>query len=250
MHTTTIERPAAADVERADQADDLMPRVERTVETLGITVTIIECVKLTTNGTVVRGRLYQAVTGAYELRPGRKVRPTPRQGRAYVQPGQGEIIATTPTVDAACRAASRILSVRKVEGLPLVAIPPKVEKRRRPEAVALRPVAVAGQIAADLLDGAELDWRDRALCSQVDPEAFFPENGESTREAKRVCGRCDVRAECLADALDIREEFGVRGGLSGRERRVLLKRWGASAGDVVRVDAGLPTVRAAASAAA
>src|SRR5690242_3339131 len=32
----------------------------------------------------------------------------------------------------------------------------------------------------------ELAWQERALCAQTDPEAFFPEKGGSTREAKRV----------------------------------------------------------------
>ena len=43
----------------------------------------------------------------------------------------------------------------------------------------------------------ELSWQERALCAQTDPEAFFPEKGGSTREAKRVCTSCDVRSECL-----------------------------------------------------
>ena len=30
-------------------------------------------------------------------------------------------------------------------------------------------------------------WQERALCAQTDPEAFFPEKGGSTREAKKVC---------------------------------------------------------------
>ncbi len=38
-----------------------------------------------------------------------------------------------------------------------------------------------------------LGWQDRALCAQTDPEAFFPEKGGSTREAKKVCLSCDVR---------------------------------------------------------
>ena len=29
-------------------------------------------------------------------------------------------------------------------------------------------------------------WQELALCAQTDPEAFFPEKGGSTREAKRV----------------------------------------------------------------
>jgi WhiB family redox-sensing transcriptional regulator len=67
----------------------------------------------------------------------------------------------------------------------------------------------------------EPDWQERALCAQTDPEAFFPEKGGSTREAKRICSGCDVRAECLDYALAHDERFGIWGGLSERERRRL-----------------------------
>jgi Transcription factor WhiB. len=67
----------------------------------------------------------------------------------------------------------------------------------------------------------EQDWQERALCAQTDPEAFFPEKGGSTREAKRICSGCDVRAECLEYALAHDERFGIWGGLSERERRRL-----------------------------
>ena len=69
-----------------------------------------------------------------------------------------------------------------------------------------------------------LSWQDRALCAQTDPEAFFPEKGGSTREAKRVCTSCDVRADCLEYALAHDERFGIWGGLSERERRKLKRR--------------------------
>ena len=62
------------------------------------------------------------------------------------------------------------------------------------------------------------DWRDRALCAQTDPEVFFPDKGESTTPAKRVCAGCEVRTECLQDALDHGERFGVWGGLCEEER--------------------------------
>jgi WhiB family redox-sensing transcriptional regulator len=62
-------------------------------------------------------------------------------------------------------------------------------------------------------------WKDRALCAETDPEAFFPEKGGSTREAKQICRGCDVRAECLEYALANEERFGIWGGLSERERR-------------------------------
>lgn len=73
-------------------------------------------------------------------------------------------------------------------------------------------------------DGGALAWQDRALCAQTDPEAFFPEKGGSTREAKRVCSTCEVRSECLDYALANDERFGIWGGLSERERRKLKKR--------------------------
>jgi WhiB family redox-sensing transcriptional regulator len=70
----------------------------------------------------------------------------------------------------------------------------------------------------------ELSWQERALCAQTDPEAFFPEKGGSTRDAKKVCVGCDVRGECLDYALVHDERFGIWGGLSERERRKLKKR--------------------------
>nr|WP_307845694.1 WhiB family transcriptional regulator [Saccharomonospora sp. NB11] len=70
----------------------------------------------------------------------------------------------------------------------------------------------------------EQDWQDRALCAQTDPEAFFPEKGGSTREAKRICQVCEVRNDCLEYALAHDERFGIWGGLSERERRKLKKR--------------------------
>jgi WhiB family transcriptional regulator, redox-sensing transcriptional regulator len=64
-------------------------------------------------------------------------------------------------------------------------------------------------------------WQDRALCAQTDPEAFFPEKGGSTREAKKICLGCEVRTQCLEYALAHDERFGIWGGLSERERRRL-----------------------------
>ena len=69
----------------------------------------------------------------------------------------------------------------------------------------------------------EQPWAEQALCAQTDPEAFFPEKGGSTREAKKVCAVCPVRTECLEWALEHKERAGVWGGLSERERRKLEK---------------------------
>ncbi|WP_315096631.1 WhiB family transcriptional regulator [uncultured Cellulomonas sp.] len=75
-----------------------------------------------------------------------------------------------------------------------------------------------------LEDEGPMGWQERALCAQTDPEAFFPEKGGSTREAKKVCTGCDVRSECLEYALQNDERFGIWGGLSERERRKLKRR--------------------------
>jgi WhiB family redox-sensing transcriptional regulator len=71
----------------------------------------------------------------------------------------------------------------------------------------------------DTTDAGQAAWRLDALCAETDPEAFFPEKGGSTREAKRVCTGCSVRTECLEFALANDERFGIWGGLSERERR-------------------------------
>ena len=85
-------------------------------------------------------------------------------------------------------------------------------------------VVIEGGQDVGLDVGEEPDWQERALCAQTDPEAFFPEKGGSTREAKRVCRSCEVRTECLEYALENDERFGIWGGLSERERRKLKKR--------------------------
>ncbi|TFB91065.1 MULTISPECIES: WhiB family transcriptional regulator [Cryobacterium] len=73
-------------------------------------------------------------------------------------------------------------------------------------------------------DGDPLSWQSDSLCAQTDPEAFFPEKGGSTRDAKKICSSCEVKTQCLQYALANDERFGIWGGLSERERRKLRKR--------------------------
>lgn len=63
-----------------------------------------------------------------------------------------------------------------------------------------------------------------ALCAQTDPETFFPDKGGSTRAAKRTCTACPERTACLDYAIATQQRFGVWGGLSERDRRVLVRR--------------------------
>ncbi|GGF45927.1 hypothetical protein GCM10010922_22100 [Microbacterium sorbitolivorans] len=84
-------------------------------------------------------------------------------------------------------------------------------------------LGVPGVVAPEPAEEGLLGWQSEALCAQTDPEAFFPEKGGSTRDAKRICESCDVRAQCLEYALANDERFGIWGGLSERERRKLKK---------------------------
>jgi WhiB family redox-sensing transcriptional regulator len=73
-------------------------------------------------------------------------------------------------------------------------------------------------------DGRDFDpaaWMTDGNCAGVDVALFFPERGDSTYEAKKVCRGCAVRQECLDYALANGEKFGIWGGMSERERRRL-----------------------------
>ena len=67
------------------------------------------------------------------------------------------------------------------------------------------------------------EWASQARCSSQDPDALFV-RGKAQHDAKAVCKACPVLAQCLAEALDNRTEFGVWGGMTERERRALLKK--------------------------
>ena len=68
-------------------------------------------------------------------------------------------------------------------------------------------------------------WDDRAVCKGF-THLFFLEVGRRPTEARDMCDRCPVRAECLESAL-IEERgqskarrFGFRAGLTPRQRIV------------------------------
>lgn len=69
-------------------------------------------------------------------------------------------------------------------------------------------------------------WADYGLCRSADPEAWFPEKGQSSRAARAVCAGCPVRNLCLLDWWDASQNtayrmIGVWGGLTEGERRKL-----------------------------
>ncbi|WP_026460241.1 WhiB family transcriptional regulator [Schaalia suimastitidis] len=74
------------------------------------------------------------------------------------------------------------------------------------------------------LDGNDQSWVARALCAEYEPDALFVQ-GASQRQIRLRCMECEVRLECLADALQSSANYGVWGGLTERERRALLKHY-------------------------
>jgi WhiB family transcriptional regulator, redox-sensing transcriptional regulator len=67
------------------------------------------------------------------------------------------------------------------------------------------------------------DWRLLAAWRHADPELFFPVSAsgpslDQVTQAKAICAGCPVRRQCLAFALDTRQDHGVWGGMSEEER--------------------------------
>jgi hypothetical protein len=60
-----------------------------------------------------------------------------------------------------------------------------------------------------------------ASCVNTPKVNFFPGRGESTKEAKAVCAKCLNQDECLEFALNSPDKFGIWGGLSEKQRRVV-----------------------------
>lgn len=73
------------------------------------------------------------------------------------------------------------------------------------------------------------NWVHDSACRDEDPELFFPVGNSGPAllqiaEAKTVCRRCPVAANCLTWALESGQENGVWGGMSEDERRALTRR--------------------------
>lgn len=67
-------------------------------------------------------------------------------------------------------------------------------------------------------------WVAKALCASYEPDALFVQ-GATQRQVRLRCLQCEVRLECLADALESEANFGVWGGLTERERRAMLRHY-------------------------
>ena len=78
--------------------------------------------------------------------------------------------------------------------------------------------------------GLDDNWRVDAACADVDPDLFFPVGvtGPAVGQiaaAKAVCAGCSCQTQCLEFAIATNQEYGVWGGTSEEERRVLRRQW-------------------------
>jgi hypothetical protein len=69
----------------------------------------------------------------------------------------------------------------------------------------------------------ENSWMGDGLCSQTDPDIFFPESGQATHQAVKICNRCPVQAKCFEFAMENGESYGIWGGVPTRGRREMMK---------------------------
>lgn len=73
------------------------------------------------------------------------------------------------------------------------------------------------------------------LCSEIDPELFFPldsfegslknvEHYASEREAKAICAECPYKMQCLTYALERSDIQGIWGATTQMDRRRMMRR--------------------------
>lgn len=80
----------------------------------------------------------------------------------------------------------------------------------------------------ELTRSRDVDW-DSTACLRADPEIFYPDGRDSSakpiiEQARGYCGSCEIKDDCLRDALARDEEWGIWGGMTERERKALRRR--------------------------
>lgn len=89
--------------------------------------------------------------------------------------------------------------------------------------IALHPSVAANGVS-------HRNWTEEAACRGMGPDRFYPfveeedEDVHAAAAAKAVCASCPVREDCLTTAIQTREQYGIWGGLTSRERRRMIRR--------------------------
>jgi len=67
----------------------------------------------------------------------------------------------------------------------------------------------------------ERPWAVFAACKDEKSMTFFPQSKEEETKALAICGICPVREDCLNNALETNERYGVWGATTEKQRRKL-----------------------------
>lgn len=67
------------------------------------------------------------------------------------------------------------------------------------------------------------NW-EGAACVSADPELFFDSHYKAIHEAKKICNTCPLIIKCAEYAIKNEQEWGVWGGLSADDRRLLTRK--------------------------
>lgn len=69
-------------------------------------------------------------------------------------------------------------------------------------------------------------WSERAACKSVGIDAFYDtEDSNLKRTAARYCRQCPVQNQCMYTAVILKEDHGVWGGFTPRQRRSFMKKF-------------------------
>lgn len=118
--------------------------------------------------------------------------------------------------------AGALVTVRRHRNRDTIVAPEAVEPEERPDPQhTLRDHVTLAlvELLEERID--QNHWRKESACRGRPPWMFFPARGDvkAMAAAKKVCGACFVREQCLEANLHQRD--GIYGGLSGFERRAL-----------------------------
>lgn len=71
----------------------------------------------------------------------------------------------------------------------------------------------------------DLDWMNEARCAGKEHRWFFSTgyDGRALPQALELCEGCPVRSDCLDHALELNIRDGVWGGLTGDQRKRLVR---------------------------
>lgn len=94
-----------------------------------------------------------------------------------------------------------------------------------------------GALVVAAMSARAVHWVELAVCGEVDPALFFPDENSQAAAARAVCRSCEVRPQCLEHALD-HFETGVWGGFTEKAREGMNRRRrdGETAGDIIAAD--------------